>query len=200
MELDELKDIWKQQKAAAGANYSRSELLMLINNRMISFEERIRSRDRLEVLACIAVIIFFGAYFFVTESLLQQVGSVVLVSGALLVWYRLKTTDVHKTEDRPMVDLPMAVHLERELRRVREQKKLLGSIAWWYILPLTVGLLIFALGFQSGWAFKAGYITLVLAMGGWVWKRNRDTVRRKFAPLEKELEEAMEFIRDGEES
>lgn len=199
MELDEMKAIWKRQRTATGGDFKRSDLLMLIN-RMISMEERVRSRDRLEVLACMVVIVGFSAHFFVTESLLQQIGSVVLVGGALLVWYKLKTTEVHRAEKRPMVNLPMTVHLERELRRVREQKKLLGSIAWWYILPLTVGLLLFALGFQSGWAFKAGYLALVLAMGAWVWKRNQDTVRRKFAPLEREIEEALDFVRNEKDA
>jgi len=40
MEIDELKHIWKQQ-SSRDREYSRSELMMLINNRMISLEEKI---------------------------------------------------------------------------------------------------------------------------------------------------------------
>ncbi|MDZ7772959.1 MAG: hypothetical protein U5K31_09500 [Balneolaceae bacterium] len=201
MELDDLKDTWKRQKAAAGASYSRSKLLMLINNRMISFEERIRSRDRLEILACIVVIICFGAYFFVTESLLQAGGQ---------RWCRWAGPCWSGTCSQDRRRAPCGAAADGGPAHGRapgagagggaRAEEAPGSIAWWYILPLTVGLLLFALGFQSGPAFKAGYIALVLAMGAGYGNATGTRCAANSSPLEKELEEAMEFIRDGEES
>ncbi|MDZ7680373.1 MAG: hypothetical protein U5J63_01370 [Fodinibius sp.] len=52
MELNELKNVWKQQEVPNKKEYSKSELMMLINNKMISLEEQIKSRDRLENTGC----------------------------------------------------------------------------------------------------------------------------------------------------
>lgn len=198
MELEELKNVWKRQKTPPRESYSPSELMMIINNKMISFEDRIRSRDRLEIIACIVVIVFFGIYFFVTDSLWQQAGSVVLVAACFFIWYKLRATDLYSLEERPLVDLPMSVHLERELERVKEQKKLLERIAWWYLLPMVLGLLIFSVGFRTNDLAKVLYMITVVGGGYYVWHLNQRSVKRRFEPLIRELEEALRYVKENE--
>jgi len=196
MELDTLKRIWKKQKGRRNYEYSRSELIMFINNKMISFEEKIRSRDRLEIIACIVIIICFGITFFTTESIWKQVGSGAIILSGIFIWYKLKSTQAQTINHEPSPDRPMREYLELELQSIRKQKKLLRNVAWWYILPMDVGLFLFTLGFNSGLITKLIYLAVVVLFSIFVWKINQRAAKRKFDPLLREINEAIQFVEE----
>lgn len=196
MELEELRKVWKRQETRGETEYSRPELLMLINNRVIAMEREIRARDRREILGCILVIASFGTLFFSTTSIWQQLGCMVLVMAGFVVWYKLKAAQPVAQEQEASYNRPMKEHLRLELERAGRQRRLLNSVGSWYVLPFTLGLLLFTAGFDSSLGFKAGYAAFVLILGGWVWKMNRDTARARFDPLIRELSEAIEFVEE----
>jgi len=200
MDLDNLKKIWKQQKSSNNYEYSQSELIMLINNKMISLEEKVRSRDRLEIIACIVVIICFGITFFTTESIWKQVGSGAIILSGIFIWYKLKSTQVQTLNNEPSLDRPMREYLKLELQSIQKQKKLLRNVAWWYILPMDIGLFLFTMGFNSDFTTKLIYLSLVVLFSGFVWKLNQRAVKRKFDPLLREISEAIQFVKEGSEN
>lgn len=193
MELDELKKVWKQQDSRK-MNYSRSELMMLINNKMISLENEIKSRDRLEIIACTFLIIFYGIIFFTTNSIWKQAGSITIVLSGFFIWYKLKRTQHRSFDEDPSPDRPMKEYLVLEKKSVQHQKKILKNVAWWYIAPIGVGLCLFAWGFDSGPTNKLLYMLVVVLLGGLVWWLNQRAVKRKFDPLLDEIDEAIHFM------
>ncbi|TYP95168.1 hypothetical protein LX73_0464 [Fodinibius salinus] len=198
MELDELKKVWKNEQPDPQWEYSRAELLMLLNNKVISFEKEVQSRDKLEILACIIVVIFFGVTFFLTSSIWQRTGSAILVVAAGFICYRLYATSKRSADKDHSKDQTMADYLKAELEFVKRQKQLLNNIFWWYILPLTIGLLCFAAGFQISPVYKYGYMGVVLLIGAIVWKLNRNTAAQRFDPLLTEIEDALHLLEENE--
>lgn len=197
MELDELKRTWKAQKSSSDMTYSKSEIMMLINNKMISFEKEIKSRDRLEIIACVLVIIFFGFTLFTTNSPWKHAGSVVLILSAVFIWYKLKATQKETFSDEHSPDRPMSEYLSLELQTIRKHKKLLQNMAWWYLAPMLVGLLLFTIGFNTTLLWKGVYLAVVILLLGGVWKLNQNAVQKKFDPMIDEIEEAINVLENG---
>ncbi|HKK45483.1 MAG TPA: hypothetical protein VJ964_08170 [Balneolaceae bacterium] len=196
MELNELKNVWKQQSSNHNLDYSQSELMMLINNQMISLEKEIKSRDRIEFIACLFLIVCFGIILFTTNSVWKQVGSVTIVLSGIFIWYKLKYTQHRSFDKKPSPDRPMREYLKLEAESVEKQKKLLQNIAWWYIAPICLGLFFFALGLDSGFTKKLLYMIVVIVTGGLVWWMNQRAVKQKFDPLLKEIKEAIKFLEE----
>lgn len=197
MKLDELKRTWKEQKSSSRIEYSKSEIMMLINNKMISFEKDIKSRDRLEIIACVLVIIFFGFILFTTESPWKQAGSAVLIASAAFIWYKLKATQKETFGDEHSPDRPMSEYLNLELQTIRKHKRLLQNMAWWYLSPMFVGLLLFTIGFNTSLLWKVVYLAVVTVLLGFIWKLNQNAVQKKFDPMINEIEEAVKVLENN---
>lgn len=197
MELNELKQVWKQQNIDSKMEYSQSELMLLINNKMLSLEKEIKSRDRLEIIACVVIVLFFGYILFTTQSLWKQIGSATLMLSGVFIAYKLKSAQITRPDEPSQYDHSMQEHLSWELQQVRRQKKLLKNVAWWYIAPIVVGLLFFTIGFESGIITQVVYMAVVLAFSAFVWHLNQRTVQKKFDPLIKEITEARDSLNES---
>jgi len=200
MEFDELKKVWKNQAKQESGEYTKSEVMMLINNRMVSLEEEVKSRDRLEIIAAVLIIICFGVILFTTNSVWKQFGSTIIIVSAVFIWYKLKSTQVESFSEQLSPDRPMKEYLHVELQRVQKQKTLLKNVAWWYILPIFTGLLFFSFGFDSSLAFQVGYMIFVALLSVGIWMLNQRTVKKKFDPLINEIQEAIRFIEKKDNS
>ncbi len=196
MELDELKHIWKQQEIEDEMEYSQSELMVLINNKMLSLEKEIKSRDRLEIIACAMIVLFFGYILFTSSSMWTQIGSATLVLAGIFIAYKLKSAQIKRKDESAQYDHSMQEHLSWELQQLRRQKKLLKNVAWWYIAPIVVGLLFFTMGSEMGLVIQVVYMGGVLAFSGFVWYLNQRTVKKKFEPLIKEIREAIKSLKE----
>ena len=174
--------------------YSNQELLMLINNKMISFDKDIHSRDWLELAAGVIVMLFFGYQFFTASSLWTMTGSAVLVFSCLFIAYKLLRAKAGNHQEREACDRGISTHLRAELQKVKRQKKLLQSVLWWYIAPICAGLLIYAAGFNGSTVFKAVYMIIVILMGIGIWYMNQKAVVQKFDPLIDEIRQSLEFL------
>jgi len=191
MELDELKKVWKAEEPREKFDYGPSELIAMINNRMIALESRIRSRDRLEIIACIIIIAVFFVLLVTAESTWKRVGSAILVTAGILIWIRLKKTQKASFAEQPSPDQPISEFLKKERKAIRKQKSLLKNIGWWYILPIAVGLLTFTAGFDASIWFKAGYAGVIILVAAVVWILNQRAAREKFDPLLEDIEQAL---------
>lgn len=198
MDMNELKKVWKREQKKPKWDYSRSELLMLINNKMISFEKDVKSRDRLEIIACLLVGISFSVMFFLTNSMWQQIGSAIIVGSAGFIWYKLRSSRKRTAEKESGPDKPLSDYLKAELTFVSFQKQLLDNIMWWYILPITTGILFFAVGFHLHWIYKLSYMVLVVVIGGIIWKINQNAVAERFDPLISEIQNSLHFLEEKE--
>lgn len=197
IEFNDLKQTWHRQEASENLDYSQEQLLMLLNNKIVSFKEQIRSRDRREILAAILVIIVFGVFFFVMPSIWQKVGSAIIVISGSYSWYKLKAVQRKAIKQEPDFDTTLPDHLKHELQWLEKQRKLLKIVAWWYILPIALGLILFAIGFERV-IFKFVYIACVVLLGIGILMLNQNAVRKRFDPLIDKLREALSFMKHSE--
>src|SRR5699024_7242909 len=195
MELEELSNIWKSQKISSEREYSKQALLMILNNKTISFEEQIKSRDRFEIIAAIVVIISFGVILFITPSVWQKTGCGIIILSAFWVWYKFKSVQHIAIEDEPDCNHNMYNHLQQELHWVKKQKTLLENVLWWYVLPFMTGLVIFALGFSNRMV-KIFYIIGIIILGSVIWILNHRAIIKRFNPFIEELEDAISVIEE----
>lgn len=198
MNLDDLKNIWKQQDDASGERYSGSGLVDLIDNRMSSLEKEIKKRDRLEFIVSVFLIVIFSIVFFLAESIYTQIGCGIIVLSCIYISYRLKTAQIKKSDWQDSFDHSLRDHIQHELKQIRRQKKLLENIAWWYIAPITIGLIFITLGGDSSFQFKVIYLLIVGGAGIIIWIFNQRSVRNRFKPLIQEFEQALETIEQDE--
>ena len=194
MEIDDLKQVWKQQKRSPDLEYSQSELLMLVNNKMISFEKDIRTRDRRELIACAIVAAASIFYFFSSPSIWMKSGSVFIVLSCMLIGYRLIKAQPSESRDEPSYNHSISHHLQSELENVRNQKRMLTNVAWWYIGPICTGIILFSIGFAIPLVYKLIYIVVVVAMGIGIWYLNQKAVTDLLDPLITDIQESLEFL------
>lgn len=194
MEFDELKKTWKRQQINQELEYSEHEVLMLINNKMISFEKDIKTRDRGEFIASALVIIAFGILFFVMSSVISKIGCIVIILSTFFIAYKLKKNQPNKIEDKRSRNHTIRQHLKQELKNVQKQKALLTNIVWWYIAPPCLGLFLFTIGTTWYNTAKIIYLLLLVLMAVAVWYLNQRAVTRRFDPLLKEIKDSIAFI------
>lgn len=198
MELIDLKKIWKKQQVIPEMDYSRTELMVLINNKMVSLENEIKSRDRREIIAIIIVIVFYGIIFLTTQSIWKQAGSIIIILSGIFIWYKLKSTQRKIKDEEPTPNQSMIEYLNHEMRSVLSQRKLLKNVAWWYLLPLETGLLLFTVGFELGITLKIIFMFVFILTGWGIWELNRHAVRHRLDPLLIEIKDAIRFLEEDE--
>lgn len=198
MELTDLKKIWKKQKMIPEMDYSHSELTMLINNKMISLDHEIKSRDRREIIASILLIVSYGIIFLTTKSIWLQTGSIIIILSGIFIWYKLKTTQRKIKNEEPTPDQSMIEYLNHEMRSVLSQRKLYMNVAWWYLLPLETGLLLFVVGLSLSITVRIIFMFVFILMGLGIWKLNQHAVRHRLDPLLMEMKDAIRFLEEDE--
>jgi|SRR5690625_1042235 len=158
---------------------------------MISFDKEIRSRDRMEIIAGLIVAVVFTFYFFMSSSIWIKTGSAVIVLSSLFIIYWLKTRQPKQIKE-PSYNHSIYQHLKLEFYNVHRQKELLENIIWWYIGPISIGLIIFSFGFTL--TYQLIYITAIIAVGTGIWYLNQKTVARRLDPLIISIKEALDYL------
>jgi hypothetical protein len=155
------------------------------------------ARDVRELLACVVVGVVFGVYFFTERAPVTRLGALITVAGSIFIAWKIlharRTTPVAKP------DATVIESVRAELRSVRTQSQLLGSVLWWYLLPLTVGTLVFVWGMPSdNFGFKIGFTVGTLALDAFIYWLNRLARRTQLLPVEAQLEALLHSAETGE--
>lgn len=194
MNDEELKRLWQQQPLREPP--SAAQLVSAMQNKTNQLRRVVDSRDLRELWACAFVIILFGYYYFAESRPISRLGDCIVIGSAIFIGWKL----VHTRRSTPPAP-PGATTVETlraELRAVRAQSRLLGSVLWWYLLPLTVGVLI------STWDKRmnvAGAIFVALIVGAvdaFVWWLNQRARAKELLPVEAQLQSLLYSAETGE--
>src|SRR6185436_18489643 len=92
--------------------------------------------------------------------------------------------------------------LRAELNAVRAQSQLLGSIAWWYLLPLAIGIFVCTWGNLpsgiGGLVFNIIYTIGVIALYAWIYRLNQGARTKQLLPVEAQLQSLIHSAETGE--
>lgn len=199
MELEELKKIWKKQEADEKESLTKEQLAVMLNNRLISFDEKIKRRDWLEIGAAVIISLTCLIVLFNTQSVWFRLGCLTLIFASGLIIYKLVSARKKRSDTNINADISFGNHLTDELDKMRTQKRLLKSVIRWYLLPIFIGIVFFIIGFEQEFMFKILYLTAVVILYGYIWKLNQDAVAEKVDPLIRDLEEAIDVLKNRSE-
>ena len=204
MNDDELKKLWQQQPLSDPAP-SAAQLTTAIQSKTSLLRRCLDARDLRELVACAVLDIIFGSLFFYQTSLISRLGDLIVIGGSIFIAWKL--VYARWTSPPAPPGATVVESLRAELQSVRTQSKLLETVQWWYLLPLTVGELVFAWGNvpDTKWTtllVMAPIITVVslgiIAINVFIYRLNRSARLKQFLPLEAELQSLLHSLETGE--
>jgi hypothetical protein len=197
MHDDALKQLWKGQHFEALPALPDEAQIAAMKKRMKCFDKTIEGRDYRDVAACIFIIAFFvWDLAFRNNSVLTQTGCIVLIASAVFIGWQLIGSKRRLPRAEPSAPVFGAVKVE--LQKVENQIGLLQSVAWWYLLPLFVGVLLCNWGARGSFPSKLVYLVSVLALYVFIYWLNQFAVKKNLLPLKRALEALLRSAETGE--
>ena len=191
MNFEELQKTWQSSSPAATITIDSNLLLKEVRRNQKQFWRTIFWRDTREVGVAILLVIFFIPIGIWGHNwTYDMLGLVCLGVGTFMVVDRFI-----QRRKRPTANDPLKGCIIRSLHEVNHQVWLLKNVGWWYLLPLTAGLVIF--DFVTFWRSNHGsgavinllinQLVNVLLTWGIYWLNQR-AVRKTLIPRRQELE------------
>jgi hypothetical protein len=184
--LDDLKAGWDSEMKKPVKHEQLATVLEILQRETCKLDKSIKRRDILEVSIALLLIPVWGWKLVYSVSLMQSVGLWVAILACLFIPYKLikaKKVNVQKNDSILSFLLIEKVKLEN-------QKKLLESVALWYILPLMVAIILITAGAtvdslgipQLTLQLKIYYSFCALLSVG-VYLLNKRAAKKRFKPL-----------------
>jgi hypothetical protein len=186
MMLDDLKAGWDSEMKKPVKHEQLATVLEILQRETCKLDKSIKRRDILEVSIALLLIPVWSWKLVYSVSLMQSVGLWVAILACLFIPYKLikaKKVNVQKNDSILSFLLIEKVKLEN-------QKKLLESVALWYILPLMVAIILITAGAtvdslgipQLTLQLKIYYSFCALLSVG-VYLLNKRAAKKRFKPL-----------------
>jgi CubicO group peptidase (beta-lactamase class C family) len=196
MNDDELKHLWQGQPLRNPA-VSAAQVVSAMQNRTTQLRRILDARDIRELSACAVVIIIFGFFYFtVYREPISRLGDLIVIGGTIFIAWKLVHT--RRTTPPAPPGATIVESLRAELKSVRAQSRLLGSVLWWYLLPLTIGELVATWGLPIHLHAKIPCTLFFLAINGFIYWLNQWARAKQLVPLEAQLESLLNSAETGE--
>jgi hypothetical protein len=186
MNDEELKRLWCEQKLDAPAKLSPHDQIKSMRKKMKSLDRVLLRRDAVEIGLGTVLILLFGWSSLKIPLLVPRIGIVITIAGlALIIWKRIR---VRRVSPESTADAPTMQWLRHELEKVTTECELLRTLAWWYLLPLWIGLTVFYWGLDTQLSSRIVYWAVSTGAFVFTWKLNQSALRKHWLPLKEELE------------
>lgn len=193
MTLDAYRDDWNELDPGRGGP-DEERLLEWVRVESETFERKIRRQDLFETLAAVFVVAAFGYEAATSTTWLARIGALIVVgSSVFVVWWLRRARKAGAVRS---MDLPVAERLRAERERIDLQIRLLETVLWWYVGPLAVGAVLFALGLETGTVATTLTLSVVAAGCVFVWWLNRRVVRRRLRPRRDEMTRSLDGLQE----
>jgi hypothetical protein len=196
MNDDELKKLWQRQPLRE-PDLSPVQLMSAMQNKTTLLRRCLNARDLRELIACGLVIIVFGFFYFtVYRTPIARAGDLIVIGSSIFIAWRL----IHARRRTPPAPPGATIveSLRAELNSVRTQSRMLGSILWWYLLPLAAGVLICTWGSSRHVAYNIAYTIFVIALFAFIYRLNQRARAKQLLPVEAQLESLIHSAETGE--
>lgn len=195
MNDDELKQLWQRQPLRA-PDVSPAQLISAMQQQTSQLRRTLVARDLRELVACALVVVVFGFFAYGERLLVSRIGHWIVMGSTIFIAWKLVHTR-RKTPPAP-AGATVVESLHAELRAVRAQSRLLGSVLWWYLLPGFIGLLVGTWGAGVDLSIKIGATLLFVAVDAFIYWLNKWARSKQLLPLEAQLESLIHAAETGE--
>ena len=142
MKLDDLKVGWKAEVEQTHESRDLSGVIHSLEKETSKMDKAVKRRDFLEIGIAICLIPVWAWKLFCSASVIQSVGLLGAIVACIYIPYKLLKA---KQVDAAIEDSVLA-HLVVEKSKLENQKKLLESIAVWYISPFLMAIILITAG------------------------------------------------------
>jgi len=184
MEFGDLKDVWRRTVTAGEPTAAGEREVEKMLERARELERGVRRRDRWETGVALALLPVFGWFAYAASDPLARIGGALVALSCVVIPIRLRMA----RRGAPDPGLPTAEFLRAELARVRAQSRLLGTVLWWYLAPLGLGVVLFFAGGRLPVWVTGLYAAVVAVFFAYLFRLNRRAVAEELGPRERELE------------
>ena len=194
MNLNDYESIWKRQELPVGANADLKALRETYETKRRKMAGTLFVRDIVEASAGLFVAVVFGFKGWHMGKAGWPIAlAVALILGVTFFFIRER---FRARRTRVGADGPVLAKLEADIAELQHQRRLLLSVATWYLAPCLAAMLIFAATISISAPtplsrdplFQAIYWAFVAILYWGVWALNRRAVRRQIDPRLAELE------------
>lgn len=188
---DELKKIWQDAPMTEKIKFNHSKLLMNMDHELKLAEQKIKRRDFREILVAVLLIPYFLYIAYQSSNTLTQIGAVIIALSCVWIIYKLRAVRKYRKTD-------MTTSLKEQMTQTHEylsqQRKLLDNVLTWYILPPSIGLVLFYIGMTSSVLALVIALIFQLAIMIWVYQINKKAANTYYTPMIKRLEKVIEEL------
>ncbi len=186
MMLDDLKVGWESEMKKPVNHEQLATVLEILKTETGKLDKSIKRRDTLEVSIALLLIPVWSWKLVYSVSLMQSVGLWIAILACLFIPYKLiKAKRVNVQKNNSVLGFLLI-----EKVKLESQKKLLESVALWYILPLMIAIILITAGAtldslgipQLTFQLKIYYSFCALLFVG-VYLLNKRAAKKQFKPL-----------------
>jgi hypothetical protein len=205
MNFDELTRAWQAQDTGRTVEVDVDALTRLVRGEQRLWDGVIARRDVVEVAAiCVAAAVLLTFAVISSFLSLYVAAGTPLFTGGFIIADRML-----QSRRRPRPSQSVKAFVEQSIDKVDHQVWLLRNVLWWYIIPLSIGPLVFlghllyvlatdvGFGEPTGlrWIlFVIGVILLEIVMSLGVYFINQKSVRATLLPRKRELEDVLRMF------
>jgi len=199
MKLDDLKQDWKKEVILTEPSQNLATITYELKKETAKLDREIKFRDFLEISISLLLIPFWGYQLLDPASSLQAIGLWLAIAVGIFIPYNIiKSKQVSASKTNCIRSF-----LETEYLKAVQQKQLLESIAWWYISPITLCIVLITLGarvdesgmpkINNGLIIYYGCLSVFVFA---IYFINQRVANKKFTPLLKKIKQRLAEIND----
>lgn len=187
----ELKQMWAEMPAKEDIKLNHQKFIIDVNAATQKFDNKIKWRNIIEILAGIFVIAAFSKMFFTSENYIVKFGAALVVIAAFYIIYKLlKVQNSRKPNGLYLSLKEQLIHRQAYLKK---EQQLLKNIFYWYMLPLLIPLTIMTIGANGFSTYTLTYLSSCAGLSYFIFWLNQWTAK-KFDPYIEQIEEAIQQL------
>ncbi|MBL7843732.1 MAG: hypothetical protein JNK44_07705 [Cyclobacteriaceae bacterium] len=190
MQDKELRKIWESINEFELIDLDKENLNREVKEHSASIEKKIVGRNRLEIIVAVFMMPVAAFIAYLHPSFLAKTGALLMFPYLFLVIYKLLAARKGRKRVEEFSD--NLEFLKHSLSYYQNEKQLLDTVFYWYVLPCIpcVAFILLGSGLSGFKLVYAGAITI--GMSYLIVRINQLTVERKIEPLIKRLKSEIE--------
>lgn len=197
MEFDDLKAIWKKEIEMQTQTINFDKIRAQVDQ----YDHRAKFSWAVELLTCAAIVIAVGFGWFVVEkpNILFQIGMAAMIVSVIFVAAKIFSNRRTISVD----NWTLLGKINTQIEKREKEEKLLNSVAYWYLTPLFIAVLLASYGGYSqrtgSYVPDAGlwiYWVACLALYIGIYFYNQRQAKTKLKPLLDQLYGLRDQLKD----
>lgn len=204
MNFEDLNIIWDEEKTRPVYTLNEEALHRMVEQRAASFRTKIFWKDCIELGVSALLVILFLSHALATARggggalSLLSVSHIMMALGLAFAGAYVVVTRLRQKRRESGFEDTVQGNLRQLISNVDCQGRLLGRMAWWSILPVVPGVVLFIVATSEKGPigpWSRGFV--IFLVFGFIFWLNRRAVRKNLLPQKREIESLLSKLENG---